>query len=254
MLLSKEWTDLKMQAINHIAPSVSTLRYPLKLFGASLGRIVTIFRLKSGKLVLHSTGPFTPEDCSAISEIGEVQAIVEATNFHDTFSMAAMTQFANSRYFAPSGFPLENELKPEPIERGKEIWGDELIWELLAGAPRLNEWVCFHPESKTLVVADLLFNCRPNDFPGRVFFAFAGIRGWPGNCRLFRMCIRNRQALESSLNRVLCWDFERVVVAHGETIEKDAKHVFTAAIRRAFPWMKLNDAVVRNAHSGRRDV
>jgi glyoxylase-like metal-dependent hydrolase (beta-lactamase superfamily II) len=230
-----------MQTIDNFASSVFTLRYPLKLLGASLGRVITIFRLRSGKLVLHSTGPFTPEECSAISEFGEVQAIVEATNFHDTFSLAAMTQFANSRYFAPSGFPLENELKPEPIEKGKEIWGGELIWELLAGAPRLNEWVCFHPESKTLVVADLLFNCRPNDFPGRVFFAVAGIRGWPGNCRLFRMCIRDRKALESSLKRVLAWDFERVIVAHGPPIEKDSKRVFTAAIRRAFPSMNLTD-------------
>lgn len=230
-----------MQTINNIASSVFTLRYPLKLLGASLGRVVTIFRLKSGKVVLHSTGPFTQEDCSLISEIGEIEAIVEATNFHDTFALAAMTQFAGCRYFSPSGFPLENKLKPEPIEKGIEIWGDELVWELLAGAPRLNEWICFHPESKTLVVADLLFNCRPNDFAGKVFFALAGNRGWPGNCRLFRMCIRDRKDLESSINRVLSWDFERVIVAHGLPIEEDAKLVFTAAMRRAFPWMKLTD-------------
>ena len=149
--------------------------------------------------------------------------------------------FANSRYFAPSGFPLENELKPEPIEKGKEIWGGELIWELLAGAPRLNEWACFHPESKTLVVADLLFNCRPSDLPGRVFFAIAGIRGWPGNCRLFRMCIRDQKALKSSLKRILAWDFERVIVAHGAPIEKDSKRVFTAAVQRAFPSMNLTE-------------
>jgi hypothetical protein len=230
-----------MQTIEKIASSVFTLRYPLKLLGASLGRVVTIFRLKSGQVVLHSTGPFTKEECSLISEIGEVQAIVEVTNFHDTFSDAAMTQFAHCRYFAPSGFPLEKALKPEPIENGKEIWGDELRWELLAGAPRLNEWACFHPASKTLVVADLLFNCRPDDFIGKVFFAVAGIRGWPGNCRLFRLCIRDRGALESSINRVLAWDFDRLIVAHGTPVERNAKHVFTAAIRRAFPWMKLNN-------------
>jgi hypothetical protein len=150
-----------MELMTNIAPSVLTLRYPLKLLGASLGRVVTVFRLKSGKVVLHSTGPFTPEDCRLIREIGEVAAMVEATNFHDTFSLAARKQFADARFFAPEGFPLKYELKPEPIEKGREIWGNELRWELLAGAPRLNEWVCFHPESKTLVAADLLFSCRP---------------------------------------------------------------------------------------------
>lgn len=229
-----------MPSIENLAPSVFTIRYPLKLLGASLGRVATIFRLRSGRVVLHSTAPFTPADRAMINEIGEVEAMVEATNFHDTFSRAAVAQFSDARYFAPAGFPLEKALKPEPIENGEEIWGDELRWQLLAGVPRLNEWSCFHPESKTLVVADLLFSGRPNDLSGKVFFAFTGIRGWPGNCRLFRMCIRDRKALETSINRVLGWDFERVIVAHGPPIKKDAKRVFTDAMRRAFPWMTLS--------------
>ena len=107
-----------MQPICNLAPSVYTLRYPLKLFGASLGRVETIFRLDSGKLVLHSTGPFSEEDCAAISEIGGVQAIIEATNFHDTFALAANGKFPGARYFAPMGFPLAHRLHPDPIEKG----------------------------------------------------------------------------------------------------------------------------------------
>jgi len=190
---------IKVKSIEKFAPSVYTLRYPLKIFGASLGRVVTIFRLDSGKLVLHSTGPFSLEDCAAINEIGDVRAIVEVTNFHDTFASAADKYFPDAQYFAPTGFPLADELNPEPIEKGNEIWGNELVWELIAGAPRLNEWVCFHPKSRTLVIADLLFNCKPTDLAGKFFFACAGIRGWPGNCRLFRMFIRDREALAASI-------------------------------------------------------
>ena len=41
------------------------LPYPLRLLGANFGRMVTIVRLGSGKLVIHSTGPFTPADSLA---------------------------------------------------------------------------------------------------------------------------------------------------------------------------------------------
>jgi len=214
--------------------------YPLQLLGAQLGRNVTIFRLSSGSLVIHSTAPFTEEDKIEIKKLGEVAAIVDVTKFHDTFAKIGISAFPDVPYFAPVGFPQKEKLNPRNIEEGKEIWGDELIWIPLEGVPSLNEWACFHPVSKTLVVADLVFNCKPFDFRGKLFFTLAGIRGWPGNCRLFRLCIRDRKKFEKSIRRVLSFEFERVVVAHGRPIEKGAKAVFRSAIERAFPWMKLD--------------
>lgn len=171
--------------------------------------------------------------------LGEVAALVDVTNFHDTFAELGSAMFPQARYFAPNGFPHRQQLKAEAIENGQDIWGNELVWIPIDGVPRINEWACFHPQSKTLVLADLIFNCRPTDFRGKLFFALAGIRGWPGNCRLFRMLIRNRNQFEQSIRAILALDFERLVVAHGDPVEEDAKEVFTSAVKRAFPWMKL---------------
>lgn len=198
-----------------------------------------MFRLESGAVVIHSTGPFSEEDKEEIEQMGPVAAIVDVTNFHDTYAEVGRSAFPDARYFAPQGFPLAKQLNAESIEDDEAVWCKELLWVLLEGVPSLNEWACFHPESKTFVVADLLFNCKPDDWRGKAFFAFAGIRGWPGNCRLFRLCIRDKKALEASIQKILAWDFNRVIVAHGDPIETDAKRIFIDAIQRGFPWMNL---------------
>ena len=40
--------------------------YPLKMLGADLRRNVTLIRPRSGKVLIHSTAPFTAEDVAAL--------------------------------------------------------------------------------------------------------------------------------------------------------------------------------------------
>ena len=99
---------------------------------------------------------------------------------------------------------------------------------------RTNEHALFHRRSRTLVMADLLFS-----FP-------ADTRGWPRFfvrhiMRLPRMfgisvfirllMIRDRRAFEHSMKTLLKWDFERVVVAHWQPLETEAKPAVERALR-----------------------
>ncbi len=43
------------------------------------------------------------------------------------------------------------------------------------------------------------------------------------------MVIQNREALEVSLDRIREWDFDRVIVGHGEVLETGGKAAFAAA-------------------------
>ncbi len=47
---------------------------------------VTLIRLRSGKLVIHSTAPFTPEDVAAIRALGEPGWLLDGILRHDTFA------------------------------------------------------------------------------------------------------------------------------------------------------------------------
>jgi len=43
---------------------------------------------------------------------------------------------------------------------------------------------------------------------------------------------KDRQAASRSLRRILSWDFDRIIIAHGDLIEKDAKEVALQAWRQ----------------------
>ncbi len=54
-----------------LTENLCRLAYPLKIPGADLRRNVTLIRLQSGKVVIHSTAAFTPADVAAIRALGE---------------------------------------------------------------------------------------------------------------------------------------------------------------------------------------
>ena len=55
-----------------LAENLWQLQFPLKLLGANMQRHVSVVRLGSGEVDIHSTGPFTEEDVSGISALGRV--------------------------------------------------------------------------------------------------------------------------------------------------------------------------------------
>jgi len=51
--------------------------------------------------------------------------------------------------------------------------------------------------------------------------------------RKFRVAFANRRAARKSLQRVLAWPAQKVLMAHGTPVETDAQ----AYLRRAFGWL-----------------
>ncbi len=69
-----------------VAENIWLLKYPLPVLGNHLGRTVTVVRLASGRLVIHSTAPFSAGDIQRIRELGEPGWLLDATLFHDSFA------------------------------------------------------------------------------------------------------------------------------------------------------------------------
>ena len=51
--------------------------------------------------------------------------------------------------------------------------------------------------------------------------------------RLDPLLIRDRAAARGSLERILAWDFDRVIVAHGEVLEHGGRE----ALRAGYRWL-----------------
>jgi glyoxylase-like metal-dependent hydrolase (beta-lactamase superfamily II) len=48
----------------------------------------------------------------------------------------------------------------------------------------------------------------------------------------YRFGWKDRSAARASLERILAWDFDRIVISHGDLVERDAKNVARRAWRR----------------------
>ena len=211
--------------IEELGPDIFLQKHPLTVMGSQLGRNVTIVRLASGKLVIHSTAPFSDDDVEEIEALGEPAWLVEATNYHDTFAREGRAAFPNLAYLVPPSFPGFAQLDAQSLATPPAAWDGELEVLMLQGAPALNETVFFHRPSKTLIVADLVFNLpnTVNLWTRKVFRLLSGIKKSPGVSRLLGHFIKDQQGFSASLEVLLQWDFERVIVAHGEPITEDAK-------------------------------
>ncbi len=111
---------------------------------------------------------------------------------------------------------------------------------LLGGFPFMNEVVFFHRPSTTLIATDLAFNVGSSSPPlTRLVFRLGGTYGRLSPTLLERrLLVRDRTAFRHSLERILEWPFDRVVVAHGEVSEKGGREELV----RGYSWLLGGEA------------
>jgi hypothetical protein len=169
-----------------------------------------------------------------LDKLGTVKWIVAPSVMHDLFLGPYTRQFPNAEFYGARG--LEQRFPWIPFETFPDVspWAEELVYLELGGMPKINEVVFYHRPSRTLIVADLLFNLQADQNTwGRLMMRMIGIYKCTGASRLFRSFIKDRSAFRASLDRILQeWDFDRIVMGHGEVIETGGKEV----LRKAYEW------------------
>ena len=101
----------------------------------------------------------------------------------------------------------------------------------------MREVAIFHRASRTLILVDLIENftdATPNTGGALRFWFKYVFRMWdnPGPAPEYRMGWSNRKAAATSLRRILAWDFQRIVLSHGDLIDRNAREVATTAWSR----------------------
>ena len=215
-----------------LAENLWLLRYPLSVLGTSHGRNVTVIRLPSGQLILHSMAPFAPADVSAIRAAGQPAWLLEAMLLHDTYARQGREIFPGLPFLGPPGFSEVVKFPIEPLLPAPPEWQGVVDVFPIEGAPMLKEHAVLHRPSRTLIVADLVFNFPPDEHGWNRFFHrhLAGFKRYPGMSRVFRICIRDRAAFRASIETVLAQDFDRLVVGHGNVIETNGKALLQRAL------------------------
>jgi hypothetical protein len=114
-------------------------------------------------------------------------------------------------------------------------WRGQLDQVFFRGRPYENEVVFLHRASRTLLLCDLAFNFGPKAHPAtRALMRLIRSYGRFGPSRLDPLLIRDREAARASLERILAWDFDRVVMAHGDDVVESGGR---AALREGYAWL-----------------
>lgn len=180
---------------------------------------MVVFEQPDG-LCLHSPVPVTEALAAAVESIGPVAHLVSPNRSHHLFVPAWAAHYPEARIWRPGDFP-----------GGTSSFGD-LRTRQIAGVPGFDEQVFLHPDSRTLVVTDLVLHVLDDpSIVTRTLFRMIGAYGRAAQAYPWRLRTRNRRAARESLEEVLDWPFERILMAHGTPIERGGKDVLRAACR-----------------------
>jgi hypothetical protein len=216
-----------------IAEELWEYNAPLSVLGMPIGHRMTVARLPDQSLWVHSPAEYSAPTALALAKLGPVGHIIAPNCMHDTYLEGWFAAYPRAAFHGAPGFA---KFRPDLNfthslgATSPSAWSQTFDQSLLRGIPRLNEIVFLHRSSRTLIVTDLAFNLG-GDFPflSRVLLRLNDCYCKFGPSRMLRTVIKDPAALRSSLEQVLQWDFDRIVVSHGENVSSDAKEKLRAA-------------------------
>jgi hypothetical protein len=226
-----------MPRLHALAKDLWVIDHPLQVGGLQLGTRTTVVRLATGGVWLHSPGPLSPELVDEIAALGPVQALVAPNAMHHFYLAQNVRTFPQAILYVSLALPakLKEPFMYETLsDDPPTLWRDELAQHATRGIPKLQEVIFLHRASRTLILTDLAFHIRHSaSWFTRLFMRLNGAYGHFGPSRIFRLLVKDRAALRSSLNLMEDWDFDRVIVSHGEVLEGGGKQ----AVQTQYAWV-----------------
>jgi len=214
-----------------------TAERPQRFYGLEVGTRMTVMRLADGSLLLHSPVSLDAGLRSELDSLGRVRYALAPNRLHHLYAGEVAAAYPGARLWVAPGLErkrpdlqiagvLGDEAPPE--------WRGQVDQVFFRGRPYENEVVFLHRASRTLLLCDLAFHFGPHAHPAtRLLMRLIRSYGRFGPSRLDPLLIRDRRAARESLERILAWDFDRVVVAHGDVLESGGH----GALRAGYAWL-----------------
>jgi hypothetical protein len=206
--------------------------------GLTLPSRTTIIRRADGGLVMHSPLGFDAETEKEIDDLGEVKAIVAPSCIHYLYLAAATKRWPKARVLGAPGLEKKPAVKgvafePLPHDGLVEGLGDDLVVRRIDGVPYITEHVFLHRPTGSLVVTDLVFNLhRCSSWGMRMYLRCMGAWEKTAQSAIWRLLTKDKSAAAESARAVLGWDFDRLVVAHGDVVTENARATLEGALTK----------------------
>jgi hypothetical protein len=202
---------------------------------------MAVIRLSDGHLFIWSPIQITDALRGEVDALGQVRHIIAPNSLHHLFLLEWKRAYPGAKVYAPPGLRKKREDIVFDADLGNGAspdWAREIDQALMQGNLITTEVVFFHLKSRTVLFTDLI-----QQFPASLFSGWRALVAKldlmvgpePSVPRKFRVAFTNRRAARDSLQRIFAWPAEKVLMAHGTPVERDAR----AFLRRAFGWLAI---------------
>ena len=217
-----------MDALKRFAKDIWIANGPVVRFlGISFPTRMIVVRLGDGSLWVNSPVAATRDQAAQLEDIGPVAHLVSPTPLHDW----RLEQWA-------SFFPRAQVWKACALDDATPAaWKADIDQPRFRGSIVLSETEFFHKPSRTLIMGDFIQNYASER--GRPLVnalkRLGGVLGGgsPRDLRFSFVGRRRRRLGEESLRKILWWDFDKIIIAHGDLTVNNAR----ALVERAFGWL-----------------
>ncbi len=200
---------------------------------------MAVIRLSDGGLFIWSPIALTESLRASVAALGPVRHLVSPNALHHLFLAEWKTAFPAARLHAtPRLRRKRKDLMFDAVlcDAVEPDWAADIDHVVMHGSFALTEVVFFHRRSHTALFADLIQNFPRDWFKGwrGILARFGGIVAPnPSAPSDWRASFLNRRAARASLDKILAWPIERVLIAHGDLPTESGP----ALVRRAFAWL-----------------
>lgn len=203
-----------------------------------------IVRLPSTGLWVWSPVRLTPQLQQDIEQLGDPKHLVSPNKIHHMYLSEWSTAYPNAKLWGPKStiqkrsdltfeMPLEDACPSEWEGAFDQVW--------FRGSRVMDEIVFFHRSSRTAILADLSENFSDDFIRNnwkwwqRWIAPTWGIVEGKGYAPLeWRLSFFDRTSTRDAVQRVLAWNPERVIMAHGEWQSSHGRQF----LEKAFNWAK----------------
>lgn len=202
---------------------------PVKVFGPlSMPTRMMVVRLNDGSLWVNSPIEVSEAHAATIGDIGVVRYLVAPSRMHVWRLPAWKARFPNAQVWGPSdalghnyGLTFDGLLDDEP----PAAWAKDLDQVVFRGHALMTDVAFVHAKSKTLIANDFIQNLSPDDRWPWPLYALKRLR--------LPFLYTRRDLGRRAFEKLLSWDFDRLVMAHGRCVEEDAR----AFVEQHFRWL-----------------
>jgi len=217
------------------AEDVWSVTRPQRFYGVETGTRTTVVRMSDGGLFVHCPAALDAELRAQVDALGPVRAIAASSLYHHLYVGDWMRAYPEAVVCPCPGLrEKRSDLSWGPTlgASPREEWAESLDQaELTARFER--EVVFFHPKSRTLICADALLNLSTHPSLATRVVARLMTNTAPGKGWMEWFAVKDRPLCRRQVDRILEWDFDGVLLAHGAPVGAGGR----AALREAYAWV-----------------